>query len=93
MGGATTTEAIDQSVPVTEDQMMSTATYSHMGRYTIGTFVGEEWIYFKRYTERQETCVAREPACVLDISVESFETIRETLLEQGLGKDVSMLET
>ena len=46
------------------------------GKYTIGTFLGEEWIFFKNYRHREETCVATEPSCVLEITVESFEAIR-----------------
>ena len=46
----------------------------------MGTFVGEEWIYFRKYMQREEACVAVEPSCVLEIQVESFEIIRETLI-------------
>ena len=63
------------------------------GKYTIGSFVGEEWIYYKKYTVREETCVALGDACLLEFTVESFEAIREILIENSLAKDVSMLET
>ena len=53
--------------------------FESMGKYTIGTFIGEEWIYYKRYTERGETCVAKEESCVLELSVDAFETIRRIL--------------
>ena len=64
-----------------------------LGKYTIGTFIGEEWIYFKRYVDRQESCIAREPSCVLQIDVDTYETIRSNLLNAKLSKDVSMLES
>ena len=64
-----------------------------VGRFSIGAFVGEEWIYFRKYTEREETCVAREPSCVLEITGNAFEAIRGHLFESGNGRDVSMLET
>ena len=64
-----------------------------VGKYQVGSFIGEEWIYYRKYTHREESCVAREPTCVLEIDVESYEAIRSALLECGLGKDVSMLET
>ena len=47
-----------------------------IAKYSIGTFVGEEWIYYKRYTKREETCVASEMSCVLELSVDSFELLR-----------------
>ena len=64
-----------------------------VGRYSIGAFVGEEWIYYKRYTDREETCVAREASCVLEMNTEAFESIRETLFDGGMSKDISMFET
>ena len=67
--------------------------YDRLGRYSIGTFIGEEWIFFRKYTDRKETCVAREPSCVLELSTNAYETIIEALFESGMGKDVSMLET
>ena len=56
---------------------------SVVGKYTIGTFLGEEWIFFKKYRHREETCVATEPSCVLEITVESFEAIRQSMLDNG----------
>ena len=63
-----------------------------IGQYTIGTFVGEEWIYYRKYIEREETCVASEPSCVLEITVESFEAIRKALVDMGHCKDITVLE-
>ena len=63
-----------------------------MGKYSIGAFVGEEWIFYKRYTDREETCVAREASCVLEVDTEAFESIRETLFNSGMSKDISMFE-
>mmetsp|Transcript_2247 Transcript_2247/g.3067 ORF Transcript_2247/g.3067 Transcript_2247/m.3067 type:complete len:102 (-) Transcript_2247:97-402(-) len=63
-----------------------------VGRYTIGTFLGEEWIFFKKYTQREETCIALEPSCVLEITVESFESIRKSMMDRRQSKDISMLE-
>lgn len=64
-----------------------------VGKYTIGCFIGEEWIYFKKYTEREESCLAREDSCLLEISVDSFEAIRKTLMGSGQKRDASMLES
>ena len=64
-----------------------------VGRYTLGTFVGEEWIYYKKYVQRDETCMACEPTCVLEISVESFECMRQAFSSHGRNRDVTMLET
>ena len=55
--------------------------------------MGEEWIYFHRYTARTSKCVAKDDVCVLQITVDDFEQIREKLMNQGRGKDVSMLES
>ena len=63
-----------------------------VGRYTIGTFVGEEWIYDKKYVEREETCRSCDSACVLSITVEAFEEIRQALLAAGQSKDMTVLE-
>ena len=61
--------------------------------YTIGTFVGEEWIYYKQYVERETNCNACEPSCVLEIDMEQFEEIRSQLLDMKMNKDVSMFES
>ena len=55
---------------------LSSAEAVGIGRYTIGTFVGEEWIYNRKYYAREETCKACESACVLELNVNSFELIR-----------------
>ena len=31
---------------------------SSSDKYYIGSYVGEEWIFFKAYTERQDNCLA-----------------------------------
>lgn len=61
--------------------------------YRVGTFVGEEWIYFKNYVEREETCIACEASCALEIDVEQFEAIRGQLLDLNMKKDIVMLES
>ena len=70
-----------------QHHQLSTASRSKarliVGKYTIGTFLGEEWIFFKKYRHREETCVATEPSCVLEITVESFEAIRQSMLDNG----------
>ena len=65
----------------------------HFGKYSIGSFLGEEWIYYKKYVEREESCLAREDSCVLEFTVDSFEAIRRSLMENGQNKDASMLES
>ena len=55
--------------------------------------MGEEWIYYKQYVERETDCIACEPSCVLEIDVEQFEAIRGHLLELKMNKDVSMFES
>ena len=68
--------------------------YTSNGKYGIGTFIGEEWIYQRQYTVREETCVAAEESAVLEISVKSFDAIRHALInEMGLAKDMSMFES
>ena len=55
--------------------------YTSLGKFGIGTFIGEEWIYQKQYTVREQTCVANEESAVLEISVNSFDTIRNALVD------------
>ena len=38
-------------------------------------------------------CIASEPSCVLELTVEAFETIRKTFVDANLPNDVTMLET
>ena len=64
-----------------------------MGKYSIGTFIGEEWIYYKNYMEREDTCVAREPCCVLEMTTDAYDAISDALYSANLNKDISMLET
>ena len=43
---------------------------------------------------REQTCIAAEESAVLEISVKSFDAIRNTLInELGLTKDMSMFES
>ena len=61
--------------------------------FTIGAFIGEEWIYYRHYVERMETCTSVDEACVLEFNVEAYEVFRELLHQNGLSKDVYMLES
>ena len=86
-------ETTNESGPVALDSLTDNGPTELLGKYTLGQFIGEEWIYHKRYTKREESCEAVEDSCVLELTVESYELIREVLLGLGLAKDVSMMES
>ena len=46
-----------------------------IGKYTVGTFIGEEWLFKKQWYERTESCFSKEQSCVLEITNKSFKQI------------------
>ena len=64
-----------------------------IGLYTIGAFVGEEWICNKRWVERMENCMAKERSSVLEISQESYRQIRKDILDNQLKDDLYVLDS
>ena len=61
--------------------------------YTIGAFVGEEWICNKRWVERSENCMAKEQSSVLEITQESYRLIRKDILDNQLKDDLYVLDS
>ena len=48
-----------------------------IGKYTVGTFIGEEWLLKKQWYERTESCLSKQQSCVLEITNKSFKQIRQ----------------
>lgn len=65
-----------------------------LGSVTEEHSLGEECIFDKKYTKRQETAyVESEKAGILELTTASLMTLKEILYECGFKKDFLMIET